>query len=354
MHPPIAERDTQHILEHTSSVWENLRHARIFLTGGTGFFGKWLVTAFCHACDEYDLKARLCVLTRNPARAEHDWPTLYRHPSVELHQGDCKSFDFPAGSFTHVIHAATEDDSFTSPIPRQALYEGNVSGAQRVLAFAAHAQVQRFLNLSSGAVYGPQPLDLLHISEDSAVAPDPQRVDLAYGHSKRAIEFLVAAHAQQHGFVACSARCFAFVGAFLPLGINYAIGNFIKDALSGRCIRISGDGTPLRSYLYMADLAIWLWTLLVRGNPGRSYNVGSDQAISIAELARLVAAVVNPHAEISIAKAPVPGQPPPRYVPLVERARVELQLRSWVGLSDAIERTATWNRLAGVGQECAV
>jgi dTDP-glucose 4,6-dehydratase len=186
---------------------------------------------------------------------------------------------------------------------------------------------------------------VLHIAEDSRIAPDTGRVDLAYGHSKRASEFLVAAHAERFHFQACSARCFAFVGAYLPLDINYAIGNFIGDALCGRQIQVNGDGTPLRSYLYMADLAIWLWVLLLRGHHGRCYNVGSDQAISIAQLAQLVADIVNPSARISIAKEPTPGQLPLRYVPSIERARSELQLQPWVELSNAIERTVAWNRL---------
>jgi dTDP-glucose 4,6-dehydratase len=100
----------------------------------------------------------------------------------------------------------------------------------------------------------------------------------------------------------------------------------------------------------MADLAIWLWSLLVRGRPGRCYNVGSDQAVSIAELAKQVATIVNPRVHICMAKAPVPGQLPARYVPSVERARTELQLEPWVSLVDAIERTATWNQRAGFGQ----
>ena len=224
------------------------------------------------------------------------------------------------------------------------MFDANVAGTRRVLQFAANAGVRRLLNVSSGAVYGPQPMDVLHIAEDSPVAPDTARVDLAYGHSKRASEFLVAAHARKYAFEACSARCFAFVGAHLPLDINLAIGNFIGDALQGRPIRVNSDGTTLRSYLYMADLAIWLWTLLLRGRNAQAYNVGSDQPISVGSLAQLVADIVNPCAEVIIAHRPTPGQPAARYVPSIDRARSELGLEPWVDLTDAIERTAAWYR----------
>jgi dTDP-glucose 4,6-dehydratase len=340
----LPERDIQHILDHTQELWGELRGQQLFLTGGTGFFGKWLVASFNRASDEYSLAARLWVLTRDPLRALREAPVIYSHPNVRLHQGDVRNFEFPIGEFSHVIHAATESDPLTCPLPREQLYEANVAGTRRVLDFAKQAGARRLLNLSSGAVYGPQPLELERIGEDSSCAPDTGRVDLAYGHSKRASEFLVAAHAAQGHFEACSARCFTFVGPHLPLSINYAIGNFIRDALLARPIQVSGDGTPLRSYLYAADLAVWLWTLLLRGQAGRCYNIGSDSAISIFDLANLVSQIVNPAAGVTIARAPVPGQLPPRYVPSIERARSELSLKPWVELSDAIERTANWNR----------
>jgi nucleoside-diphosphate-sugar epimerase len=342
----LPERDLQHILLHTRDLWEELRGRRVFVTGGTGLFGKWLVAAFCHANDTLSLDARLVILTRNPDRARSESPRHYGHPRVTLHAGNVQSFQFPEGEFSHIIHAATENDPFTTPIARDQLFDANVAGTRRVLEFAANAGVRRLLNVSSGAVYGPQSLDVLHIAEDSAVAPDTARVDLAYGHSKRTSEFLVSAHAGKYDYDACSARCFAFVGAHLPLDANFAIGNFIGDALKGGPIHVNSDGTTLRSYLYMADLAIWLWTLLLRGASARAYNVGADQAISVGSLAQLVADIVNPSAEVIIAQTPTPGKPAARYVPSIARARSELGLEAWVDLTEAIERTAAWYRSA--------
>lgn len=338
------DQDLTHVLEKTQGLWHDLSGQRVFITGGTGFFGKWLLSSLQRANRDWGLGVSAVVLTRDPARAAAQLPGIAQDRAFVFHPGDVQSFEFPQGEFRYVMHAATETDSVTTPVPRSFLFGSNVAGTRRVVDFAARAGVRRLLYVSSGAVYGRQPLDISHIAEDSPVAPDPMDISAAYGHAKRAAEFLVAAHAQEHDCIACCARCFAFVGPYLPLDANFAIGNFIRDAMRGGSIRINGDGTPLRSYLYMADLAIWLWTLLIRGQNARAYNVGSDVAISIAELGRLVAEVVNPRAEVVVAQTPKAGMPPPRYVPSIARARSELLLEPWIDLCHAVERTAAWYR----------
>jgi dTDP-glucose 4,6-dehydratase len=148
-------------------------------------------------------------------------------------------------------------------------------------------------------------------------------------------------YARQYGFAAPVARCFAFAGPHLPLDLSFAIGNFVRDALAGGPIRIGGDGTPHRSYLYAADLVVWLWTILLRGESCRIYNVGSDDDLTIAQLAEEVAAIVAP-VQVTIAKKPVPGAPVARYVPSVARARNELGLQVRVPLGQSIQRMAEW------------
>ena len=116
----------------------------------------------------------------------------------------------------------------------------------------------------------------------------------------------------------------------------------IRDAVAGGPIRIAGDGTPFRSYLYAADLAVWLWTILLRGEPIRPYNVGSEAALSIAELAGAVARAAGGNVAVSIAK-PATGAPPERYVPSTARARHELGLDATVDLHSALARTVSWH-----------
>ena len=155
---------------------------------------------------------------------------------------------------------------------------------------------------------------------------------------------MCAAAASQTELEAKIARCFAFVGPLLPLDGNFAIGNFIRDALYRDRIEVTGDGTPRRSYLYTADLAVWLWTILFRGESGRPYNVGSEADLSISELAQLVAEVVRPGLPVHIVEPSPAETPPARYVPATTRATRELDVQGHVVLGDAVRRTANWYR----------
>jgi nucleoside-diphosphate-sugar epimerase len=124
----------------------------------------------------------------------------------------------------------------------------------------------------------------------------------------------------------------------LPLDAHFAAGNFLRDAVRGGPILVRGDGTALRTYLYPIDLVAWLLRILVRGSRGRAYNVGSNEHVSTAELARLIAATVQPVPEVVI-QASQPQGPQNIYLPDISRARNELQLEVTVPLRNAIART---------------
>jgi dTDP-glucose 4,6-dehydratase len=342
---PLAA-DLDHVLLHTEGLWEPLRGQRVFITGGTGFFGRWVLESFVRANDALDLEATAWVLTRDPAAFALKAPHLAKDRAIRLNGGDFTSFEFPKGGFYAVLHAATEPEFTPNAGAPLGIFDANVRGTRRVLDFARASGAARFLFTSSGAAYGRQPSEMTHIAEEYAGAPDTMDAGSAYGQSKRACEFMCAMYARQYGFAAPIARCFAFAGPHLPLDLNFAIGNFVRDGLSvgDGPIRVGGDGTPRRSYLYAADLAVWLWTILFRGESCRLYNVGSGADLSIAELARKVAEVVAPGIPIVIAKEAVAGAPLARYVPSVARAGNELGLKVWVPLEEGIRRMAAWRR----------
>jgi nucleoside-diphosphate-sugar epimerase len=324
-------------------MWDDFRHQRIFITGGTGFFGCWLLESFLWANDTLELNASVTVLTRNREAFRTKAPHLALHPAVQLYDGDVRTFAFPEGTFSHVIHAATEASATLSHDDPLSMFDTIVLGTDRTLELARRCRAARFLLTSSGAVYGPQPSDVAHIPEEYTGAPDPAQAGSAYGEGKRAAETLCAAYAVQHGVQSTIARCFAFVGPYLPLDAHFAAGNFIRDALRGGPIQVKGDGSPYRSYLYAADLAIWLWTILLRGEVMRPYNVGSASEVTIQELAQVVASSFTPPLTVDILRRPIAGTQAQRYVPAVGRTETELGLRQMVSLPDAIARTIGWH-----------
>ena len=340
--PPLPVEDLDHVLAHTERLWPEARGADFFITGGTGFFGMWLLESFAHANDRLGLGMRATVLTRDPAAYARKAPHLASRRDLRFIAGDMRDFTFPAGQFQYVIHAASDTSVPAAGADPEPVKAAIVAGTRRVLEFAAQAGTRKFLLTSSGAVYGAQPSELTHLPEDFAARPVT-----GYGEGKLRSEELCRTRASAAGFECKIARCFAFVGPHLPLDAHFAIGNFIRDALRGGPIRVTGDGTPTRSYLYAADLAIWLWTLLFAAPPGRAYNVGSDEDRSIAEHARCVNEVLGGKSPVQVARAPDPMLPVQRYVPAVRRARDELGLRVWISEEEGIRRTAVWHGGAG-------
>lgn len=337
---------------------------RLFLSGGSGFFGLNLLAllAWLH---ERGLRFEVSALAREPARWLAAHPRLARQPWLTLHTGEMIAPWPDAGGHDLLLHAATyvPPPGVARPDP-SVLFAHNVAGMRQALAFAQAQGVRRFLHTSSGAVYGagamrgPQPIEesahTLHGSASSASGDVAQLHDSqhAYGASKCVAEGLaqtVAEKLAHQNAPACTlavvhARCFAFVGPGLPMQGNFAIGNFIADALAGRAPTLQSAGTSQRSYLYSADLAVWLLLLLLEAQPGKRpqvVNVGSDQGHSVLQLAELVRDQFLPGVPVTPGAAG--HEPRPHYVPSIARAQVQ-GLAVWTRLDHAIARTALWHQ----------
>lgn len=310
---------------------------RLFLTGGTGFFGRTLLRFFLDQEGKGASAPRVLVLSRNPHTFLEAYPEFSGHDWLSFHTGDVLDpHSLPSHErFTHILHAATESTLGPNLSPRtrfQQIYDGT----RNVLDLAVCSGAKRFLLTSSGAIYGAQAQDLDALREDSAIHLSVNSADHAYGVGKLAAEHLCALYSDEFGLETISTRCFAFMGPDLPLDAHFAIGNFVRDALWGEEIVVKGDGSPLRTYLDQKDLANWLMTLLKKGRPGEAYNVGSDEAISIADLAYLVRDLIAPEKPVRILGKPYPAQARNRYVPDIRKARGELGLGVTISLTSSI------------------
>lgn len=328
----IIADDVRTLLAATRpEVWSGLRGRRLFLTGGTGFIGKWLLEALAAADGQFELGLRVTVLTRDAAMFRRKHPRLASAPMLHWHEGDVAGFEFPAGSFDLVLHAALPAGMHAQNAAT--LVRTATAGLERVFAFARHAGARRLLHVSSGAVYGParEPRPLAETAAWAEPAPN------AYTEAKRAAERLCAGN---WPFEVVIARCFAFAGPYLEVSGGSAAAQFTAAAAAGRNIVVQGTGEALRSFQYPSDMARWLLTMLVVGRPGAAYNVGSDEVVSILELARRVADAAGTTYEVL--GQPAPGLAGSFYVPDLALARADLGLDNTIALDAALRRTLAW------------
>ena len=280
----ITDKDLDYIFDNVD--FTEIRDARIFITGGSGWFGRWLTAILKKAGIEFDVLSRT---------------------STGTIQGDVRSFCYPDKKYTDIIYLAGESD------------------IRHTLEFARKCNCQRFLFGSSGAVYGVTPP--FPVSEETQPLPTK-----AYGSQKYYAERLLADFAESYRIDYKIARCFSFVGAEMTFGW-YAIGQFIKNVLEEKPIKYYDIGA-VRSYMYMADWVIWILTILTKGH--QVYNVGSEKSISIVELATLIGDMYD----LKVYKeSPEKFEGILKYVPVTKKARENLGLKEGVGLTEAIKRT---------------
>jgi dTDP-glucose 4,6-dehydratase len=319
----------------------------LLLTGGTGFFGRALLRLLLSSEALPALAGEsIVVLSRNPERFLAAYPEFVAPGTLSFHRGDIQDrSSLPWDqAFSHVLHAATDSTVGPRLTPLQR-FDQILAGTTNILDLAVTTGTRRFMLTSSGGIYGPQPADLEAFPEDWPGSPSLAEPATAYSQAKRAAEHLCALYREAHGLETVIARCFAFVGPDLPLDVHFAIGNFIRDALTAEAITVAGDGTPLRTYLDQRDLAHWLWTLLLQGKDGETYNVGSDQVISIAELAHLVRDLLAPGKPVRILGTHQPAAARNRYVPSIAKIQALHGLRVSVPLAESIIRAASAHRL---------
>jgi nucleoside-diphosphate-sugar epimerase len=353
---PLPTQDLARIVDATAALWTPWRRKRILLTGATGFFGCWLLESLGAANRALGLELEIYAQSRAPDKFIARVPHLGRDAGIRwiacepvrisvAELRDAQAREVP--QLDAMIHLVTEADGGATVANPKAAFETIAGTTRSALALAAATGVQRFLFTSSGSVYAREPAAPERIPETQAVVPEPADYRLVHaigGRAKWVAEQHCAEYAERHGFDVAVARGFTFVGPHLPLQGKFALGNFLGDALNGRDIHIQGDGTPVRSYLYAADLAVWLWRILLRGISARPYNVGSEHAASLREVADTVRREVAPAAAVKVLSRSDPARPPDRYVPDTTRARTELGLSETIMLPEALRRTAAWFR----------
>ena len=321
----------------------NLQNKSIFLTGGTGLFGIWLLEFLSYLDSTGFGIGEIHILSRDPRNFLTKRQHLIGNKKFIWHQGDMTNFKLNVDDVSYAIHGAATSASETyASYQNLKKFRENIQSVENFLDNTTSQKIPRVMYISSGSVYGqtssPHPKPLL---EDNTSAPTTDNIGHSLGHAKRVGELLFFLRQEQTDYSFSIARCFSFVGPMIPLDIHYAVGNFLLNALREEPIQIRGDGSAIRSYMYLGDLVIWLLTILLIGKSGQIYNVGSNESVTILQLAMTVDSLSRTRAGIQTASLNKDYSYSSQrfYLPDISKANRELSLKIQTPLKEALERT---------------
>jgi nucleoside-diphosphate-sugar epimerase len=330
----LPEEDLNLICLQSHAAIEFLHHKEILIYGGTGFIGTWLTAALLHADQQFNLKIKIKVITRNQSKAINKFGV--HKSNIQFHQYDLALME-PSNNLTAdvIFIASTPTNTSTGSLNTQDLVQASrnvVSHATRVRSRILGKPL--IIHLSSGAVFGKQSMDYLFRNEFDAVDKYSEE---PYCQAKLVIENgLISAHAQ--GAIDYQTpRLFAFLGPGLPLNLHFAIGNFVFDGMQKRKILVRGNPMTRRSYLYPTDLIEVLFQTLLLKEPV-SFNIGSNTGITISDLAQKISSLTSNLGVTFLS----PESYPSNYVPSTVNMNKNIKKNSYLDLDTSLEKWINW------------
>jgi UDP-glucuronate decarboxylase len=333
----IAE-DVLLLLERSAISVEDFRGKTVLVTGGTGFFGVWMLSSLIAIKSRLGGDLKIAALSRNPKKFLDEHPTHHFNSQIDFISGDVKTFRISGFRVNLLIHMAATNASETFYGQDQlSKIDMLYLGTKNVLEQCGDS-LEKVVFTSSGVAYGVNTSEF--ISEDDWTGPDTRDAGSALAIGKMSAEYLVSYYAEKLGYRYSIARCFAFAGQYLPMDLHYAFGNFILDAICSRDIIIQGDGKDERSYLYIGDAVAWLLRLLI--HPYNDiFNVGSQNALDMNTLASKIALRSNLPIKVSILnKARQHGNfNRATYTPSLNKIKNKYDnLREWTTIEEIIDK----------------
>jgi nucleoside-diphosphate-sugar epimerase len=339
----LVRRDIEAALKSAISSLSRLKGEVLVVTGGTGFVGTWIAESVAYLNDQHAFGTQLALVSRSTDLFRATRPHLANRKDISLIKSDVRHLLELPKEAGWIIHAAGNPDTrfhSTSPIETMSVIADGTHSVLRAAERCDHLKM--LLNMSSALVYGAQPMELEHLSENFNGSVPLGAVSAAYPEAKRYAETLCAAARSQGRIPTLNVRPFAFIGPYQGLDTPWALNSFIRDALHGHPIRVLGDGQTVRSYLYGSDMAGFLLSLLVSGTEGAAYNLGSPEAIHLEGLAQKIASQFNPRPEIRLLSSPGAGRS--RMLPDLSNTERASGFKQTVSLDQAIAKTIEWHQ----------
>lgn len=339
----IIRSDCLRILNNQTQVIDRLKNSKVVVIGGTGFVGTWIAEMISALNDEYSFNIELNLIARNTDKFQKKWPHLSDRKDIKLIKSDVRQLiNFPTDA-EWVIHAASNPDTrfhASSPLETASVISEGTINLMRIAQ--RMGKLKKILYLSSGLVSG----NVQNSNESNAehtfanLSSDAANI---YTNSKQFAESICVAAISQSRLPIVICRPFSFIGPYQLLDNPWAQTTFLSDALNGHAIQLQGDGEIVRSYLYGSDAAFWFLTLLSNASAGDLINVGSNQEISLKQLAELVAKKFDPSPDIILNTAPRSKNKQLKLLPEINHAIQDYKLLVYTPLEDALEKTIQWH-----------
>lgn len=339
----VIQNSMPELIRRSRADWSRLGNAHILLTGGTGFFGSWILVSFA-ALRQEGFPIEMTVLSRDPDSFLAKNPMFQNLAGLSFRKGDVRDATIPF-SITHVLHFATSGANPDSAEPEKEIRSTLVEGTRHMLSEAKRVGASRFLFASSGAVYG------LGRSASGRDRSDRSREDeidsnaalTPYGRAKREAEELCRQAAIARDVESVVMRAFTFCGPLFPVEGPYVVSSYMNSILNELPIQVKTPAS-IRSFLDGRDLVAAIWKILTDGKSGEAYNVGSDESVSAAELADIMRSIAL-KVSLRVPDVRVIGGttgPSDIYRPSIEKLTRELGWRPAISLRESLRNQAEW------------
>ena len=300
-----------------------MKNKILLIIGGTGFFGKSLINFLVYESKLYNIK-KIILLSRGKNKIKipkDDQKKIYIH---QIYGDISKLKKIPYADY--IIYCAINTN--------YKKYYKSICNYYK-LAKKYHSK-SKILYTSSGAIYGQQPKNLKQLKENYFLKH--KRINFK---NKNKNDYSLTKLKNEEVFNKLSnfeiktsiARCFAFVGKYLPRDSNFVVGNLIQNILNKKDLEIKSDYYVIRSYMHAHDLARWLLKIVKNSNVKCPiYNVGSDKAVKIQDLAYALSKKYKLNLKLKKIKSSVED----KYVPSIHKAKKELKLKLKYNSLDAV------------------
>jgi dTDP-glucose 4,6-dehydratase/UDP-glucuronate decarboxylase len=354
----VIDTDLNYIYQNALSEFKSISGRNLLITGGAGFLGYYLVQSVLFWNSKVDSSQciKLTVMD-NFMRGVPEWlMDLKKDKKLHLSKHDItKPLPDHMEDFQYIIHAASiASPTYYRKYPIETM-DANVNGLRFLLDYSRARQnterpVRGFLFFSSSEIYGNPSTDFIPTPEHYPGSVSCTGPRACYDESKRYGETLCVNFARQYHLPLIIARPFNNYGPGLKITDKRVIPDFVKDILAGKNIRMFSDGTPTRTFCYVADAIIGYYKILIGGQKGEAYNIGvAEPEISMADLARKIVEISTDIFEYRgkvelqhSMEADYLTDNPMRRCPDISKARKELGYNPGISLEEGLLRSLLW------------